>query len=148
MRRHDLTTKRQWQRQIRRQRQLHLENTFNERSYRLLTFDIYDQSDEETWPDRQKDNYSDNDKDKYMDHDRDMTWRVTLREINLHFSQLRTWIYDNHHCDLTIRSDTGQHSQFLLCLNAMGFPLISTFQTNILYWLLKLDNVQLCETQI
>ena len=32
----------------------------------------------------------------------------------LEFWQLRTWIHDNL-CDLTIKSDTGQHSQFLRC---------------------------------
>ena len=31
------------------------------------------------------------------------------------FWQLRTWIHDNL-CYLTIKSDTGQHSQFLRCL--------------------------------
>ena len=30
--------------------------------------------------------------------------------------QLRTWIHNNL-CDLTINCDTGQHSQFLRCLN-------------------------------
>ena len=33
----------------------------------ILTFDTYDQSDEKTWPDRQKDS----DKDKYNDNDND-----------------------------------------------------------------------------
>ena len=32
-----------------------------------MTFETFDQSDEETWPDRQKDN----DKDKYPDKDSD-----------------------------------------------------------------------------
>ena len=32
----------------------------------------------------------------------------------LHFRQLRTWSQDNR-CYLTIKSDTGQHSQFLRC---------------------------------
>ena len=32
-----------------------------------------------------------------------------------HFRQLRTWVHDNH-CYLGIKSDTGQHSQFLRCL--------------------------------
>ena len=31
------------------------------------------------------------------------------------FRQLSTWLHDNH-CDLTIKSHTGQHSQFLQCL--------------------------------
>ena len=31
-----------------------------------------------------------------------------------HYRQLRTWVHDNH-CYLTIKSDTGQHSQFLRC---------------------------------
>ena len=33
----------------------------------------------------------------------------------LKFRQLRTWIHDNL-CYLTIKSDAGQHSQFLQCL--------------------------------
>ena len=39
---------------------------------RLVTFETFDQSDEETWPDQEKDNYidkykdKDNDKDKYI----------------------------------------------------------------------------------
>ena len=32
-----------------------------------------------------------------------------------HWLQLRTWIHGNH-CYLTINCDTGQHSQFLQCL--------------------------------
>ena len=31
-----------------------------------------------------------------------------------HFRRLRTWVHDNH-CNLGIKSDTGQHSQFLRC---------------------------------
>ena len=34
---------------------------------RLLTFETFDQSDEETWPDQEKDN----DKDNYKDRDND-----------------------------------------------------------------------------
>ena len=41
--------------QRQRQRQLHLENNFKEWSLRLLTFETFDQSGEETWPDQQKD---------------------------------------------------------------------------------------------
>ena len=53
---------------MQRQWQLHLENTFKEQSLRLLTFETFDQSDEKTWPDQQKDN--DEDKDKYKDNDK------------------------------------------------------------------------------
>ena len=44
-------TKRQLQRQMQRQRQwqLHLENTFKGQSVRLLTFETFDQSGEESW---------------------------------------------------------------------------------------------------
>ena len=55
-------TKRQRQIQIKRQWQIHLENTFKERSLRLFTLETFDQSDEETRPDQQKDNDKDNDK--------------------------------------------------------------------------------------
>ena len=60
-------TKRQRPRQIQRQWQIHLENTFKEQSLRLLTFETFDQSDEKTWPGQQK--YNDEDKDKYKDND-------------------------------------------------------------------------------
>ena len=36
---------------------------------RLVTFETFDQSDEGTWPDQQKDNNKD--KDKYKDKDKD-----------------------------------------------------------------------------
>ena len=42
------------QRRRQRQWQIHLENTFKEQSLRLLTFETFDQSDEETWPDQKK----------------------------------------------------------------------------------------------
>ena len=44
-------------------------DTFREhlQSLTLLTFETFDQSDEKTWPDQQKDN----DKDKYKDNDND-----------------------------------------------------------------------------
>ena len=37
----------------------------------LVTFDTFDQSDEWTWPDQQKDNDKDKYKDKDKDNDRD-----------------------------------------------------------------------------
>ena len=61
-------TKTQKQRQRQRQWQLHLENTFKGQSLRLLTFETFDQSDEKTWPDQQKDNDEDNNKDKDSDN--------------------------------------------------------------------------------
>ena len=52
--------------------QIHLKNTFKEQSLRLLNFETIDQSDEETWPDQQKDNnedkHNDNDKSSQSDH--------------------------------------------------------------------------------
>ena len=42
----------------------------------------------------------------------------------LHFWQLRTWIHDNR-CYLTIKSDTGQHSQFLRCFSHYQMSLLS-----------------------
>ena len=57
----------QRQRQWQRQWQIHLANTFKEQSLRLLTFETFDQGDEETWPDQQKDN----EKDKHNDNDND-----------------------------------------------------------------------------
>ena len=64
MRRPHLTKKRQWILQIQRQRQrqrqrqwqrqLHLKSTFKERFQRLVTFETFDQSGEETWPNQKK----------------------------------------------------------------------------------------------
>ena len=51
-------SRRQWQRQ--RQWQKHKENTLYERPLRLGIFEAFDQSDEETWPDQEKDNDKDN----------------------------------------------------------------------------------------
>ena len=51
-----------------------------------------------------------------------LTWETLSLAIEVwnccHFRQLRTWVHDNH-CYLGIKSDTGQHSQFLRC-----FPLL------------------------
>ena len=62
-------TKRQWQWQRKRQWQWqrHFEKTLKDRHKRLATFETFDQSDEETWPNQHK--Y--NDKDKYKDNDND-----------------------------------------------------------------------------
>ena len=56
----------QWQGQWQRQWQIHLDSTFTEWSLILLTFETFDQSDEETWHDQQKDN----NKNKYNDDDK------------------------------------------------------------------------------
>jgi hypothetical protein len=40
--------------------------------------------------------------------------KQSQRLVTLQFWQLRTWIHDNL-CCLSIKSDTGQHSQFLRC---------------------------------
>ena len=87
-RRHDLTKKRQWQRQIRgkKQRVLHIQrqwqkkNTFREHRQRaiLKTCDLCDIWSEwwgdMTWPKT---------KDKAKDQDKRMTWLVNLCEINV-----------------------------------------------------------------
>ena len=165
MRRHDLTQKKSWQGQIQRQRQwqrqIHLENTFKERSSRLVTFETYDQSDYETWPDQQKGSWQRQIQrqrqwqrqihlentfkerssrlvtfETYVIMIYDLTNQKTITQPMtktnentntetmtetwqgvwncLHFRQSRTWLQDNH-CDLTIKSETGQHSQFLRC---------------------------------
>ena len=36
-----------------------------------MTFETFDQSDEEIWPDQKKDNDKDNDKDNHKDKDND-----------------------------------------------------------------------------
>ena len=54
-----------------------MKNTLKEQSQRLITFDTFDQSDEETLPDQQKDN----DKDKYNEKDKDNdNCKNTLKE--------------------------------------------------------------------
>ena len=45
-------------------------NTLKEWSQRLLTLETCDESDEETWPDQQKDNDKNNDNDKDKDNDK------------------------------------------------------------------------------
>ena len=56
----------QIQRQREWQRQIHLESTFKEWSQRLVTFETFDQGDEERWPDQKN-----NDKYRYKDKDKD-----------------------------------------------------------------------------
>ena len=50
----------------------------------------------------------------------------------LQFWQLRTWILDNL-CYLTIKSDTGQHSQFLRCFRCTCIILGGTLFLFILF---------------
>ena len=126
-------TKRQRQRQIQRQWQIHLENTFKERSLRIVTLKTLAQSHEKTWPAKK-----DYEKNKVKDKTRQ--WQIrfenTLKEFfddilktfreylqiailqklwnYWHFWPLRTWKHYNHR-DLAIKIDTGQHSQFLRC---------------------------------
>ena len=84
-----------------------------------MSFETFDQSNEETWPDRKIWKkfgtflepfwifFGTND----TDNPRDL-WH--LRHW-LQFWQLRPWIHDDL-CYLTIKSDTGQHLKFLQCL--------------------------------
>ena len=46
------------------------EHLKKERSQRLVTFETFDQSDDETWYDPKKDNDKDNDKEKDNDKDK------------------------------------------------------------------------------
>ena len=71
----------------------------------FVTFETFDQSDGETWHDQQRQRHSGNTATNTYELE---VWNCC------HFRQLRTWIYDNH-CYLGIKSDTGQHSQFLRC---------------------------------
>ena len=85
-----------------------------------MTFETFDQSDEETWPDQKKDKDKDKEKRTMID-----LWH--LRHW-LHLRQLRTWIHDNLRY-LTIKSETAQHSQFLrcllkVCMNSCLFPTV------------------------
>ena len=65
------------------------------------------------WPDQEKDTYKY--KDKYNDLDKYMTWLVNFCEIvkisDSWEPEIMTII-----CEMTIKSDTGQHLQFLQCL--------------------------------
>ena len=51
-----------------------MKNTIIQHSERLVTLETFDESDEETWPDQQKDNNKDkdNDNDKDKDNDKDI----------------------------------------------------------------------------
>ena len=88
-------TKIPWQRQW--QRQIHLENTFKEQSQRLVTLETFDQSDEGTWPDQQKDNDKDkckgNDKDKCKENDKDKyIYGTPSKSDTRDLRPLRNWI--------------------------------------------------------
>ena len=54
----------------------------------------------------------------------------------LQFLQLRTWIHDNL-CYLTIKSDSGQHSQFLRC-----FRMFVAWVSQISHVLVELSDLQ------
>ena len=89
-----------------------------------MTFDPFDQSDEEIWPDQQKDNdkNKDNEKDKDSEKDKDNdNWRTPSKNI---IESCDFWdtdnISNNWNNNLNIHSDPslnkewqGQHSQFL-----------------------------------
>ena len=85
-----------------------------------MTFETIDQSDEKTWHDQKRPTY-------LCIVNCVRQWALTIAAQDnpgdlwhlrhwLQFWQLRTWIHDNL-CYLTIKSDIGQHSQFLRCLN-------------------------------
>ena len=86
-------------------------------------WDIFDQSDEDTWHDQQRQRHSENTTTN--------TYGIEVWNC-WHFRHLRTWVHDNH-CYQGIKSDTGQHSQFLQCLPilciivTLGLTLVSTF---------------------
>ena len=84
-----------------------------------MTFETFDQSDEETWPDQKRQ------RKRQRQRQRTMTDLWHLRHW-LQLRQLRTWIHDNL-CYLTIKSDTGQHSQFLRCLHKGRGPKKNVF---------------------
>ena len=73
-----------------------LKNTTIEHSERFVTFETFDQSDEETWPDQQKDNDKDNDND----NDNDI-WRTPSKSDSGDLWPFRHLIrrhdYDNDH---------------------------------------------------
>ena len=64
---------------------------------------------------------------------------LTLLNICWHFRKLRTSIHDNPR-DLTIKSDTGQHSQFLRCLNHYCALLGIRFNLSPLWCNLKISS--------
>ena len=83
-------TKRQWQWQWQRQRQWqrHLEKTQKERPKRHVTIETFDQSDEETWPDQQKDNNKDKDNDKDI-----VTFETLITFLTIENSNLNIYSY-------------------------------------------------------
>ena len=95
-------------------------NTFREHLQRatLETCDLWDIWSEwwgdMTWPKKYNDNDKYKDKGNYKDNDIDNPRDLSHLRHWSQFWQLRTWFYNNL-CCLTIKSDTGQHSQFLRC---------------------------------
>ena len=79
------------QRQIQRQWQwqIHLKKTFKEQSLRLLAFETFDQSNEKTWPDQQKDNNKD--ENKYNDDDKYIKRTPPMRDFWRHFENTLGW---------------------------------------------------------
>ena len=73
------------------------------------------------WPKKDNDQHKDKERDKDKDNDNYKDNPSDLWQLRhwRQFWKLRTWIHDNL-CYLTIRSDTGQHSQFLRCFLHLG----------------------------
>ena len=90
---------------------------------RGYNFGISNQRDEKTWPDQQKDKDKDNNNNN---NDKDnLRYLWPLRHC-IQFGQLRIWIHDNH-CDLTIKSNTGQNSQMFTEAQWCWFNSLLTF---------------------
>ena len=73
-----------------------------------MNFETFDQSDEGTLPDQQKDNDKDKCKDKYTDKDSDKDKLLTfdIFDTDYNYDKWEPWIHHNL-CYLTIKSDTG-----------------------------------------
>ena len=86
----------------------------NKRAIFDTTRDLWDICSEKTWPEQQKDyckdkdDANDNGNNNAKDNPRDSwpLWKL--------ITILSTWVHDNH-CDLTTKSEIGQHSQFMGC---------------------------------
>ena len=109
---------------------------YKEQSQRLATIETFNQSDEETWPDKFLHNFlfsclrleTCDLWDIWSEYSRDMTWPTKIqwkRQIKRHLENSlkkqskRTvniafhWDYLIIHCHPAIKSDMGQHLQFL-----------------------------------
>ena len=128
-------TKRQWhdEHKGQRQRQWHLESTLSEWPLRLVTFETFDQSDEDTWPDQQKD------KDKDIER---VSWKrfVTLETL-ITFMKIDNKC-TNIHSILWIKSDRNSIHNSSDAFGSGDNKMFLTACDNVLIYTSEFDSQQ------